>query len=89
MDGAVIAYMTVGKNWVSLVILSVSLVNGSGRDSLLEELDKEVSSSLQWPVRLPEEADDDGGEEDELDGDIARELSVSQVGQTSKRLTHV
>ena len=55
-----------------------------GGGSLLEELDKEVSSSLQWPVGLPEEADDDGGEENELDGDVACELDVSRLQQRSK-----
>jgi len=79
MDGAVIAYMTVGKNWVSLVILSVSLVNGSGRDSLLEELDKEISSPLQWPIGLSEETNNNGGEEDELDSHIACELGISRL----------
>lgn len=60
-----------------------------GGGSLLEELDKEVSSSLQWPVGLSEETNNNGGEENELDSDIACELSVSHLGQTSKRSTHV
>jgi hypothetical protein len=38
------------------------LAPSTGCGSLLEELDKEVPSSLQWSVGLSEKSYDDGGE---------------------------